>query len=112
MCSRYEKVSGEKMMQSKNENKKIIYDGISISVRALTFFILFGLVLMGAVMWYGAYLGTLRDKPMPVNGDDVYNAEKIEENAEGSEISANNHYIKTNNRRSSKINQKFIDKNY
>lgn len=93
------------MMQNKNENKKIIYDGISISVRALTFFILFGLILMGAVMWYGAYLGTLRDEPLPVNSEDEYNGNNIEGNAEKAEISANNNC-------SSKINQKFIDKNY
>lgn len=38
-------------------NKKIIYDGINMSVRALTFFIIVGLIIMAALIWYGALKG-------------------------------------------------------
>ena len=39
------------------QNKKIIYDGINMSVKALTFFILIGLVIMACLIWYGAAKG-------------------------------------------------------
>ena len=45
-------------MQKMNpQNKKIIYDGINMSVKALTFFILIGLVIMACLIWYGATRG-------------------------------------------------------
>ncbi|MBQ8409258.1 MAG: hypothetical protein IJY39_10395 [Clostridia bacterium] len=38
----------------KNENRRVIYDGINMSVRALTLFIVIGLLLMAGLIWYGS----------------------------------------------------------
>ena len=62
----------------KNENRKIIYDGITISVRALTFFIAIGLLLLGVLMAYGFFEGN-KAEPDSAFAEDktVINNDKI-----------------------------------
>ena len=85
----------------KPENKKTIYDGIRISVRALTAFILIGLLLMGSLIGYAYLQGNRNEKSMPLT----------EENTPSECTSWKNRCSpEQGDRFTVKINQKFIDK--
>lgn len=84
------------------QNKKIIYDGINMSVKALTFFILIGLVIMACLIWYGAAKGIANssNEGTPNQPQEQYYAMLPEgrlQRARSDSCSA-------------KINQRFIDK--
>ena len=54
------------------ERKRIVYDNIKVGGRGLTIVIVLGLLLMGILMAYGYYTGSIvniEDVAAPVNGE-------------------------------------------
>ena len=73
-------------------NKRVVYEGIRISVQALTLFIAIGLLTLGLLIWYAAAQGNVFEDGAPAPAEQMAEPTVVPTAHRG------------------KINQRFIDK--